>query len=69
MTETVSGTTYEFSLRRILAKKATLDDRRPLPSTTVAKLKEYLHVAWTYHSNAIEGSSIMYLVATEPMED
>lgn len=58
MAETASGTTYEFLLRRISAKKATLDNRRPLPSTTVAKLKEHLHVAWTYHSNAIEGSSI-----------
>jgi Fic family protein len=45
-------------LQRISARKATLDERRPLPPILVAKLKEHLDVAWTYHSNAIEGSSI-----------
>ncbi len=45
-------------LRQISNKKATLDKRRPLLPILVAKLREHLDVAWTYHSNAIEGSSI-----------
>ena len=39
-------------------KKARLDAARPLPSGVVAKLKEYFDVEWTYHSNAIEGSTL-----------
>ena len=43
---------------RLTAKKLALDKHRPLAPAIVAKLKEYFAVAWTYHSNAIEGSSI-----------
>jgi Fic family protein len=39
-------------------KKARLDAARPLPPGVVAKLKEYFDVEWTYHSNAIEGSTL-----------
>jgi Fic family protein len=39
-------------------KKAQLDTVRPLSSGVVAKLKEYFDVEWTYHSNAIEGSTL-----------
>jgi Fic family protein len=39
-------------------KKARLDAARPLPPGVLAKLKEYFDVEWTYHSNAIEGSTL-----------
>jgi Fic family protein len=45
-------------LAHLTEKKAQLDAPRPLPPSVVAKLKEYFAVAWTYHSNAIEGSSV-----------
>jgi Fic family protein len=43
---------------RLEEKKAQLDTARPLPSGVVAKLKEHFDVEWTYHSNAIEGSTL-----------
>ena len=43
---------------RLEEKKARLDAARPLPSGVVAKLKEHFDVEWTYHSNAIEGSTL-----------
>ena len=46
------------ALERIDRKKATLDARRPLSASAVAKLKEHYDVEWTYHSNAIEGSTL-----------
>jgi Fic family protein len=49
---------YQETLERITAKKAELDRLRPLPPAVAAKLKEYFDVEWTYHSNAIEGSSV-----------
>jgi len=45
-------------LARIDEKKAQLDAARPLPAGVVAKLKEHFDVEWTYHSNAIEGSTL-----------
>ncbi|MBI4785767.1 MAG: Fic family protein [Chloroflexi bacterium] len=45
-------------LARLTAKKIELDKHRPLAPAIVAKLREYFVVAWTYHSNAIEGSTI-----------
>lgn len=48
----------EEILARIDEKKAQLDAVRPLSLTVVAKLKEYFDVEWTYHSNAIEGSTL-----------
>lgn len=43
---------------RLEEKKAQLDAARPLLPGVVAKLKEYFDVEWTYHSNAIEGSTL-----------
>ena len=48
----------EEILARLEEKKARLSAARPLPSGVVAKLKEYFDVEWTYHSNAIEGSTL-----------
>ena len=48
----------EEMLARLDGKKARLDAARPLPPGVVAKLKEYFDVEWTYHSNAIEGSTL-----------
>jgi Fic family protein len=45
-------------LERVVAKKAALDARRPLSVSAAVRLKEYFDVEWTYHSNAIEGSSL-----------
>jgi len=48
----------EEILARLDEKKARLDAARPLPSSVLAKLKEHFDVEWTYHSNAIEGSTL-----------
>jgi Fic family protein len=48
----------EVILRQVANKKATLDSRRPLSPSAVNRLKEYFDVEWTYHSNAIEGSTL-----------
>ena len=45
-------------LMAIDANKATLDAARPLPTHTVASLREKLILEWTYHSNAIEGNTL-----------
>lgn len=46
------------ALQRIATKKAALDSRRPLSASEAARLKAYFDVEWTYHSNAIEGSTL-----------
>jgi Fic family protein len=46
------------TLARLAHKKATLDARRPLSASAAARLKDYFDVEWTYHSNAIEGSTL-----------
>ncbi|MBI5653039.1 MAG: Fic family protein [Chloroflexi bacterium] len=43
---------------RLDEKKARLDSHRPLPPAILAKLAEFFRVDWTFHSNAIEGSTI-----------
>jgi hypothetical protein len=43
-------------------KKAKLDAARPLSPGTLAKLKEYFDVEWTYHSNAIEGNTFRVIM-------
>jgi len=45
-------------LATVDADKATLDRARPLPTHTVASLREKLMLEWTYHSNAIEGNTL-----------
>lgn len=45
-------------LERITRKKERLDQHRPLSASIVRKLGEYFDVEWTYHSNAIEGSTL-----------
>jgi Fic family protein len=45
-------------LARLERKKAELDALRPLPSAAVRRLDEQMAVEWTYHSNAIEGSTL-----------
>jgi len=45
-------------LARLEVKKAQLDALRPLPAAAVARLREQLNLEWTYHSNAIEGSTL-----------
>ncbi len=44
---------------RVERKKAELDRYRPLPQDTVRRLNDDLRVFLTYHSNAIEGNSLM----------
>ncbi|MBA3824590.1 MAG: Fic family protein [Ktedonobacterales bacterium] len=43
---------------RILTKKAQLDGYRPLPAEVMQRLNDDLRVAFTYHSNAIEGNTL-----------
>jgi Fic family protein len=45
-------------LDRITRKKEQLDEHRPLSVSMIQKLGEYFDVEWTYHSNAIEGSTL-----------
>lgn len=45
-------------LEQLADKKAALDAHRPLSASAAARLKEYFDVEWTYHSNAIEGSTL-----------
>jgi len=45
-------------LNTISEKKAQLDAARPLSPSVLARLRETLEVEWTYHSNAIEGSTL-----------
>ncbi len=44
--------------RRVQANRRTLRKRRPLPRDVVARLREQLRIAHTYHSNAIEGNTL-----------
>lgn len=46
------------TLARVEAKKAALEVRHPLSASAAARLKDYFDVEWTYHSNAIEGSTL-----------
>jgi len=43
---------------RILSKKKTLDNLRPLPPQLVKKLWEQMQIEFTYNSNAIEGNAL-----------
>ncbi|KPV64298.1 MAG: Fic/DOC family protein [Candidatus Bathyarchaeota archaeon BA2] len=43
---------------RILSKKKTLDNLRPLPPQLVKKLWEQMQIEFTYNSNAIEGNTL-----------
>ena len=45
-------------LARITDKKARLDALRPLPAAALRRLREQIGVEMTYHSNAIEGSTL-----------
>ena len=55
--------TYDFEgldvyLKRIDAKKAELDSKRPIPSYALSRIKESLTIEWTYNSNSIEGNTL-----------
>lgn len=54
---------------QVAEKKAALDSRRPLSPSALAKLKEYFDVEWTYHSNAIEGSTLTLRETKVILED
>ncbi len=45
-------------LKRLEAKKAQLDQYRPLPAALLKRLREEIQIEWTYNSNAIEGSTL-----------
>lgn len=45
-------------LAAVDADKAKLDAARPLPTYTLASLREKFTLDWTYHSNAIEGNTL-----------
>ncbi len=44
--------------RSIAKKKASLDSLRPFPRVLEERLREELVILWTYHSTAIEGSTL-----------
>jgi len=43
---------------RIVAKKVKLDNRRPLPTDAVKRLRDAMEIEYTYNSNAIEGNTL-----------
>lgn len=45
-------------LVRLTEKKARLDALRPLPVAALQRLREQISIEMTYHSNAIEGSTL-----------
>jgi Fic family protein len=45
-------------LERVRANRRALRERQPLPKDVVARLREQIRVAHTYHSNAIEGNTL-----------
>ena len=45
-------------LTRLIQLKIELDALRPLPQSTLARLKEQIDLEWTYNSNAIEGNTL-----------
>lgn len=47
-----------MNFARIDQLKACWDAARPLPTATLASLREDLILRWTYHSNAIEGNTL-----------
>ncbi len=44
--------------KKIARKKAILDSLRPFPKVLEDRLREELVILWTYHSTAIEGSTL-----------
>jgi excisionase family DNA binding protein len=44
--------------RRILQKKARLDNQRPLSNPALKKLHQTMEIAYTYNTNAIEGNTL-----------
>lgn len=59
----------ETILERLTEKKRQLEARRPLSASASAKLKAYFDVEWTYHSNAIEGSTLSLRETKVILED
>lgn len=49
---------FDAMLNEIDEKRAELIRRRPLGPSEAARLREYMEVDWTYHSNRIEGSTL-----------
>lgn len=47
-----------FIHERIVKKKIRLDEKRPLPTSFVNRLRKELMIEYTYDSNAIEGSTL-----------
>lgn len=56
--QSVSAQRLRTLLNELNKQKRLLDAQRPLNPTALQRLMEYLDVEWTYHSNAIEGSTI-----------
>jgi len=48
----------EQQLRRIDAKKQSLDKQRPLSTYALKSIKESLFLEWTFNSNSIEGNTL-----------
>lgn len=55
-------------MERISAKKALLDQIRPLSSDAVAQLQKYYDVDLTYSSNALEGNTLTLRETAEVIE-
>lgn len=51
-------TEHKAVVKRIIEKKNTLNDRRPLPMSALSRIKEDLYIEWSYNSNGIEGNTL-----------
>lgn len=55
--------------KKIRAKKARLDKKRPFPKDSLQKLKEEIRLQHTNHSNAIEGNTLTLFETKLILED
>jgi len=56
-------------LKAVDERKARLDTFRPLPAATVDSMRKHISLAWTYHSNAIEGNTLDLYETKAVLED
>jgi len=57
------------NLERVMEKKRLLDEKRPLPSAALDRLREALNIEWTYNSNSIEGNTLSLNETRVVLED
>ena len=59
----------ELLYKKIQEKKRKLDEHRPIPKDTLAKILEDIRLRHTYHSDAIEGNTLTLLETKVVLEE